>query len=155
MSGFAIVWGHLRLTAAAEKTWLAQSVDAGHWKDWPEEIAAEEAGEIEVGPTFDEVGEWGEGCWLRLDRHGDELAIKGMLHEDAYRDLEAPLLMAFRAAANAGATGAVYLADDQMVDYGWSVRLAAKRSKVEPLDLDDARGKILPKAMKEIMAAAP
>jgi len=143
------------LTAAAEQAWLAQSVDAGQWKDWPEEVAAEAAGEISVGATFDEVGEWGEGCWLRLGRRGGELAIAGVLHEDAYRDLEAPLLMAFRAAAKVGATGTMVLADDQMVDYGWSVRLTAGRSKVEPLDLDEARRTVLPKAMKEVMAAGP
>jgi hypothetical protein len=155
MSGFAIVWGHLRMPAAAEKKWRKASVDPSAWSDWPEEVSAEETGEISVGDAFDEIEEWGEGCFLRLDRTGDDVAVVGMLHEDAYRDMEAPLLVAFRAAANAGATGTVYLADDQMVDYGWSVRLDGGRSKVEALDLDAARRDVLPKAMRDVTSASP
>jgi hypothetical protein len=114
MSWWAFVHGDLKMSPESERAWRCMEADPCEWKDWPEEMVFKGMKPVHVDATLDLLANLAKDAWLRLERQGRTIVIRGFLHEDAYRDFELPIAASFRAASKVRAEGELVLADTQM-----------------------------------------
>ncbi len=150
MGWSAIVYGDLRMSIEQEAAWRKLTVDPAGWDDWPEDLYVNLLGPLKVGKVLAEVENYADDAWVHFHRTSpDLLTVDGLLHEDAYRDFCGSLAVAFRAASKLGVQGDVYLADFQMSDFVWRLRLTKKGSTIgRPRRAVIDR--VFPKAMERI-----
>jgi hypothetical protein len=153
MSWWAFVHGHLKMSPGSEREWRRMQADPREWKDWPEEMVFEGMKPAHVGATLDLLANLAKDAWLRLERRGQTIEVRGFLHEDAYRDFEIPIAASFRAASKLRAEGEIVLADTQMVDFAWLIRVGGARSTVRSIP-HRKRMKLRPVIADSVTAAA-
>jgi hypothetical protein len=150
MGWSAIVYGDLRMSVEKEAAWRKLTVDPADWHDWPEDLYVEMLGRLKVGKLLTALQDYAEDAWIHFQRSAEDvLRVNGLLHEDAYRDFGGALAVAFRAASKLGVEGDVYLADFQMSDFVWRLRLTRKGSTIGR-PRRDVVDKVFPKALARI-----
>jgi hypothetical protein len=130
MSWWAIVYGQLLISPEKESAWRKLTADPAVWRDWPKDLHVEQVKKTNVGKLLARVKDYAKDAFVHFQREGASQHVVGLLHEDAYRDLGGALAVAFRAADRVHATGDVYLADFQMSDFVWRIRLTSRGSTI-------------------------